>query len=262
VRRFDAEGEIPKGIALARCVHAPWPLVANRPRVVLAFPSVIVGNTLAAWLVADGFEPVQRPSVSAAADEIQSRTFDLLIVDASFAFRDGLRAPGRVRDPQTPRVVVGDATAAARCEAMGRRVMYLAQPVERSMLVCTVSMALLNERPLRCSERTPVNRFEVVANGVPSYIIDVSPEGVRLEMTRDRRTVPPPYFNVRVPLVGGAITVRRVWARGSSDKGRTAVTVCGGAISPNQARAGQAWRVFVDTVFALGRPILDSVRLQ
>jgi hypothetical protein len=237
--------------------------VANRPRVVIALPSVIEGKTIAEWLVADGFEPVQRPSFSDATDEVLARTFDLLVVDAAFAFRDGLRAPGRVRDPQTPRVVIGDAAAAPRCEAMGGRVMFLARPVERAMLMCTVSMAMLKEeRPLRCSQRKPVNRFEAVANGVPSYIIDVSSEGLRLEMTRDNRTVPPRYFNVRVPLIGGAITVRRVWARAWSDKGRAEVTLCGGAISQNQAKAEQAWRVFVDTVFDLRRPTLDSVRLQ
>jgi len=236
-------------------------LLANRPRIVIASPSVIECRTLAEWLVADGFEPVLRPTFAAAAGEIRARTFDLLIADAAFAFRDGLHAAGSARDPETPTVVIGDAEAADRCEAMGRRVMYLARPVERVMLACTVSMALLNERPARCSERKPVNRFEALANGVPSYIIDVSNEGLRLEM-RDRRTVPPPYFNVRVPLFGGAIAVRRKWARACSEKGRTDVTLCGGAISQDQAKAEQAWRVFVDTVLVVGRPALDSLRIK
>lgn len=236
-------------------------MLANRPRIVIASPSVIECRTLAEWLVADGFEPVLRPTFAAAAGEIRARTFDLLIADAAFAFRDGLHAAGSARDPETPTVVIGDAEAADRCEAMGRRVMYLARPVERVMLACTVSMALLNERPARCSERKPVNRFEALANGVPSYIIDVSNEGLRLEM-RDRRTVPPPYFNVRVPLFGGAIAVRRKWARACSEKGRTDVTLCGGAISQDQAKAEQAWRVFVDTVLVVGRPALDSLRIK
>ena len=236
-------------------------MLANRPRIVIASPSVIECRTLAEWLVADGFEPVLRPTFAAAAGEIRARTFDLLIADAAFAFRDGLHAAGFARDPETPTVVIGDAEAADRCEAMGRRVMYLARPVERVMLACTVSMALLNERPARCSERKPVNRFEALANGVPSYIIDVSNEGLRLEM-RDRRTVPPPYFNVRVPLFGGAIAVRRKWARACSEKGRTDVTLCGGAISQDQAKAEQAWRVFVDTVLVVGRPALDSLRIK
>jgi hypothetical protein len=223
---------------------------------------VIELRTLAEWLVADGFEPVLRPTFDAAVSEIRERTFDLLIVDATFAFRGGFHAAGCARNPETPTVVIGDADAADRCGAMGQRVMYLARPVERVMLACTVSMALLNERPARCSERTPVNRFEAVANGVPSFIIDVSNEGLRLEMPRDRRTVPPPYFNVRVPLIGAAITVRRKWAKACSEKGRPDVTLCGGAISQNQARAEQAWRVFVDTVLAVGRPALDSLRVK
>jgi len=237
-------------------------LLANRPRVVIASPSVTECRTLAEWLVADGFEPVLRPTFEAAACEIRARTFDLLVVDATFAFRDGLHAAGSARNPETPTVVIGDREAADRCEAIGPRVMHLARPVERVMLACTVSMALLNERPARCSERKPVNRFEATANGVPSYIIDVSNEGLRLEIPRDRRTVPPPYFNVRVPLIGGAIAVRRKWARACSEKGRADVTLCGGAISQNQAKAEQAWRVFVDTVLAVGRPALDSLRIK
>jgi hypothetical protein len=236
-------------------------LLANRPRIVIASPSAIESRTLAEWLVADGFEPVLRPTFTAAAGEIRARTFDLLIVDAAFAFRDGLTATGCARDPKTPTVVIGDAAAADRCEAMGLRLMYLARPVERVMLACTVSMALLNERPVRCSERKPVNRFEALANGVPSYILDVSNEGLRLELPRDRRTVPPPYFNVRVPLIGGAIGVRRKWARACSEEGRTDVTLCGGAISQNQAKAERAWRVFVDTVLVVGRPTLESLRI-
>ena len=130
------------------------------------------------------------------------------------------------------------------------------------MLTCTVSMALLNERPARCSERKPVNRFEALANGMPSYIIDVSNEGLRLEMPRDRRTVPPPCFNVRLPLIGGAVTVRRKWARACSEQGRTDVTLCGGAISQDQPNAERAWRVFVDTVLVVARPALDSLRIK
>jgi hypothetical protein len=241
-------------------VHLQRSLPANRPRVVIASPSVIECRTLAEWLVADGFEPVLRPTFDAAAGEIRARTFDLLIVDAAFAFRDGLHAAAR--DPETPTVVIGGAEAADRCEAIGRRVMFLARPVDRVMLACTVSMALLDERPARCSERKPVNRFEALANGVPSYIIDVSNEGLRLEIPRDRRTVPPPIFNVRVPLIGGVIAVRRKWARACSEKGREDVTLCGGAISPDQARAEQAWRVFVDTVLVVRGPTLDSLRIK
>jgi CheY-like chemotaxis protein len=237
-------------------------LLPARPRVVVACPSVIECRTFAEWLVADGFEPVERPSLEAAAAEMQGRAFDLLIADAAFAFRDGLRAAGRIRDPRTPTVVIGEAAAASHRDATGPRVMYLSRPVERVMLACTVSMALLNERPARCSERKPVNRFEAAVDGMPSYILDVSNEGLRLEMPRDRRTVPPPFFNLRVPLIGSVITVRRKWARAWPDKGRTEVTLCGGAIFKNQAKAEEAWRVFVDTVLVVARPGLDSLRIR
>ena len=61
---------------------------------------------------------------------------------------------------------------------------------------------MARSRPTRRSVRKAVNRFEAVANGVASHVVDVSYEGLRLEMLRDRQAVPPPYFNVRLPLIG------------------------------------------------------------
>jgi hypothetical protein len=85
-----------------------------------------------------------------------------------------------------------------------------------------------------------------VANGVPSHIVDVSAEGLRLEMLRDKRAALPPYFTVRVPIVGVAVTVQRMWTQSSSSRGSS--IWYGGALSDNRASIHQAWRAFVDTV--------------
>ena len=224
--------------------------MAERPRVVIALPDLAECASFAEWIVEEGFEPIRRPSVKAAADEMLARSFDLLIVDATFAFRDGLHTGGRGRNPLTPTVIIGDSTAAAS-DAQRRRAMFLNRPVDRAMLVCTVSMAILDGRPVRRSARKLVNRFSAMVNGVPSHIIDVSNEGMRLEIPLGRRTVPPPYFNVRVPLVGVAITVHRMWARSWAYQGQTRPEVlrCGGALSPrNRPSAVQGWQTFVDTI--------------
>ena len=213
---------------------------------------------MADWLSAEGFEAVRRTSPKAAIDEVLARPFDLLIADAAFAFRYGLHVASRARRPLTPTVVIGE--AAAQSESFCQQVIYLPRPVERVLVMCTVSMAIVDSRPLRRSARRPVHRFEALVNGAPSYIVDVSNEGLRLEVPRDVRSVPPPYFSVRVPMVGVAVIVQRMWAQRSSE--RTAVTWCGGALSQNQTKALLAWRAFVDTIPIAGAPSANSVQIQ
>ncbi len=229
----------------------------ERPRVVLALPDAIESSAVASWLSEKGFDPVRRPTAKSAADEMQSRPFDLLIADAAFAFREGLHRLSRLRNPTTPTGVVGDMSAAAQCEATGCS-MHVGRPVDGSTLVCYASMAVLDGRPLRRSTRKIVNRIGAVANGAPVHIVDISNEGVRLEVPRDRRSALPPVFTVRVPLIGVGVTVQRMWvAQGASGRGET--TWYGGALGANPPKAEQGWRSFVDTLPTANGPTSFSV---
>ena len=234
--------------------------MANRPRVIVALANMQECGSIADWLTAEGFEPVRRATPGSAAEEMVARPFDLLIADALFAFRDGLHAASRKRNPTTPTIVVGDPAAAPICDAVGRQAMFLARPVERVMFSCTVSMAFMDGRPLRRSERKLVNPCSAVVNGVPSRVIDVSNEGLRLEVPSDRRWIPPPYFNIRVPLIWTAVTVQRMWTRAWPANGRTEATWCGVALSQNRPGAERAWRGLVETVQLVGGPKTIEVR--
>ena len=89
--------------------------------------------------------------------------------------------------------------------------MYLGRPIDRETMLCTISMALIDERPVRRSPRKAVDRFEVLVDGVRSHVIDVSPEGLRLEVPANRRLSLPPFFSVRVSIVGLPLMVQRMW---------------------------------------------------
>jgi hypothetical protein len=223
----------------------------SRPRVIIATPNLLECEAMADWLCEEGFESVKRSNPKVAINEIQTRPFDLLIADTGFAFREGLHVASRARRPLTPTVVIGEATA--QSASMGLQVLCLPRPVERVLLVCTASLVIAEGRPVRRSVRKPVHRFEALVNGIPSYIIDVSNEGLRLEVPRHLRSVPPPYFNVRVPMIGVVMKVQRMWAQESGEG--TAVTWCGGALLQNQTKAAGAWLAFVDTISTAGTPL-------
>ena len=175
---------------------------------------------------------------------MRDRPFALLIVDADHAFKRGLHPPAEAR--HVPTIVIGGSAAGSSAEGISGQTVYLTRPIDRAVFGCFVSMAILDNRPARRSTRKLVNRFDAVVNGVPSHILDVSFEGLRLEVAGERRAALPPYFTVRVPLVGVAVTVQRMWSR-SAAKRHPAIWY-GAALSQNRIAINEAWRRFVDTV--------------
>jgi len=223
--------------------------MAGRPRVIVALPDWTEGSLVANWLSENQFEPVHRSTMEAAASEIRTRPFNLIIADASWAVSNVFQTPARGCNTTAPNILIGNATD-RRATAMDGQAMYLTRPIELAVLSCFVSMALMEDRPVRRSPRKTVQRFDALINGEPAAIVDVSAEGFRLELPRTRR-LPPPYFGVRIPLVGVAIIASRRWAMSPSKD--ASKTWCGAALSYNPSGAEEAWRSFVDTVPLVGR---------
>jgi CheY-like chemotaxis protein len=218
-----------------------------RPRVLVASPFRIECEMLAEWLSSDGLEPVTVKALPAAIIQTRSRPFDVLIADSTFAFEGGLQTSWRTRNTQAPVLVLGAPDRGMEAFAERSGAMYVTRPIDRTMLVCNIAMMLVDERPLRRSPRKPVARFDVVVEGVPSYLIDVSNEGMRLEIPRWRR-VPPPVFIVKVPLIGTTLLVQRVWLNTASDPAASECAWCGGALGRNAAHSQRNWREFVDVL--------------
>ena len=225
--------------------------MAACPRIIVALPNVNESATIAEWLTTNRFEAVRRADPRSAAGEMHARDFDLLVADATFAVRDGLLAVSRQRNPSMPIVVIGNDAAADLPDAMSRHAMHLGRPLDRATLLCTVMMAIMEGRPTRRSARKIANRFEAVVNDVPSHIIDASYHGLRLQMSARGMSALPPHFNVRVPLIGVAVTVQRIWARSAPGQA-TPVILCGAALSANRPATELRWRGFVDMLPVVG----------
>lgn len=220
-----------------------------RPRVIVAIPDLIECATVGEWLSANHFEPVRRTDPRTAAREMHAQDFDLLVADAAFAVHGGLLDISRQRNPLTAPVVIASTDADLR-DAVSPHAIHLDRPIDRETLVCTVMMAIMEGRPARRSERKVASRFEAVVNGVPSVIIDASHHGLRLQLP-GRGIALPPQFNVRVPLIGVAVTVQRVWARSALSQAAPVIW-CGAALSANRPAVEQRWRGFVDMLPVVG----------
>jgi CheY-like chemotaxis protein len=218
--------------------------MAGSLRVIIASPNGTENEQLADWLTSEGFDTVKAVTRSGALAAITARPFDLLVADAGLAFKEGLEAASRPhrRNPQTPAIVIGDAAARAQAEVRGA--MFIERPIDREAVLCSIAMASVDERPVRRSERKRVDRVEALVDGVRSHIVDVSPEGLRIEIPSDRRSAPPPYFTIRVPMIGAAVTVQRMWSVRKSPS----TSMYGGALARNSAKVDLLWRKFVDAV--------------
>ena len=224
---------------------APASAMSFRPRIAIASALPTECIAIADWLTPEGFEPVRLSSAGRLTDELRDRSFDLLVVDAGLAM-PAINAV-RARSLQIPIVVLGEPNPVAESQAMARGAVYLTRPVDRAVFMCTVAMAIMESRPVRRSERKRA-RVTVVVQGVPSEIIDLSREGMRLEILRTLKGAPPPpVFDVAVPLLGVALNVRRLWIASSPPSAREAVWY-GGVLSNNSRRVELAWWTLVDAL--------------
>src|SRR3954469_3083732 len=224
------------------CAAGPAAMSA-RPTILVASPDRVEIAVLCEWLTAEGLEPVAAPSLQTAKHEVQSRSYDVLIADSRFAFGGDLHTVARQHNARAPVVVIGG-DAASRSRAERQAIFQLDRPVDQALLLCQVAMAIAEGRPPRRSPRKCITPFEATVEGAKAYVIDISNEGVRLALPRGR-CAPPPHFAFRIPLVGVALTVRRVWMGASPADG----TWCGGELYRPNARAEQNWRTFVSTVY-------------
>ena len=175
------------------------------------------------------------------AEELAHCALDLLVVDAASAVA-AVNAV-RARRPQLPIVVLGEANAEAESHAQTRGAVYLTRPVDRALFLCTISMAIAETLRARRSVRTATH-LSVVVGGVPSQIVDVSREGMRIEMPK-RLAVPPPLFEVVVPMLG------------TEDQSPTLVERGRGAIP---SRRGLVWRRAVEQLEPRGAGVADAGR--
>jgi hypothetical protein len=215
-----------------------------RPRVVIASPDRAEVAMLADWLVAEGLEPVPARSLPDAIQEVQSHAFDVLIADGRYAFEGHLHSLARAHNARAPLVVLGGKEVSASADRLG--MFHVGRPIDHTILLCHVAMAIVEGRPPRRSVRKRIAPLEARVEGVDVYLIDVSNEGMRFEIPR-RKIAPPPQFALRIPLLGVAIAVRRAWMATAPTEYADAAW-CGGELLQPNARALQNWRAFVDAL--------------
>lgn len=212
----------------------------------MAFRSHSERATVVDWLESGGYDPIPVPVPTAPARDIEALGFEMLIVDSELMTVGSVVHVARYRPTPRPVIVVGDEDMEAEVEAERRGATYSVRPLDRSSLLLAVTLALAEGRPMRRSARKPVPPMPADIEGVPSKVIDVSYEGVRLELSAKDRAALPQFFTLRVPMFAVSVHVQRVWMGTGSSPRTSGVMWCGGVLGRNPERAVVAWRALVD----------------
>jgi len=214
-------------------------MAGNPVRIGVACPVAGERAAFLEWLTLAGYDPMPMLSIDTVGRDLATKPIEALIADVSLVSASDLARIVKTLGQNRPLVLVGDPKDAI--EDVPCWATWIDRPVTRDTFLLSIALALAEGRPARRSPRKMVPRLNSSIDGVSSRIVDLSLEGVRLEIPGGSPAVLPPYFTLRVPSFGVAAKVKRVWvampAQGSM--------WCGGIIERQADRNAAAWNKFV-----------------
>jgi hypothetical protein len=204
------------------------------------------------WLTHAGYEPVPMITLETIARDLTTRPIEALIADVSLVKKDTLAQLVKVLGPNRPVILVG--LPNEKIEDVPRDATWLPRPATRDTLLLSVALGLAEGRPARRSPRMIVPKLMSTVDGIVSKVVDVSQEGVRLEITGSAPSSLPPYFMLKVPSFGVATKVKRVWvampAQGSM--------WCGGILEKQTDKSATTWKHFIANAQQTGKIIVET----
>ena len=204
------------------------------------------------WLTLAGYEPVPMISLDTIGRELNTRPIEALIADVSLVTKADLPRIVKMLGTNRPLILVGEPAEAI--EDVPRDATWVDRPVGRDTFLLSVALGLAEGRPARRSPRKLVPKLMSSIDGVSSKVVDVSAEGVRLEITGTSPATLPPYFTLKVPGFGVAAKVKRVWV---AMPGQGSVW-CGGILEKQNEKSASAWRKFISNAPNSGQKIIET----
>jgi hypothetical protein len=199
------------------------------------------------WLTLAGYEPVPMISIDGIARDLSTRPIEALIADVSLIPRSELPRVVKTLGPNRPLIVVGESKK--KIEDVPRDATWIDRPVTRDNFLLSVALGLAEGRPSRRWPRKLVPNLLSSVDGVQSKIMDISMDGVRLEIAGGSPSTLPPVFTLKVPGFGVAAKVKRVWVATPSQGS----VWCGGILERQSDKA--VWTKFIANSPNMGQQI-------
>lgn len=229
---------------LANPLQSRHNVMPSTPRVGIACQRATERVIIADALRQAGCEPVLLVDACFVATGLTGQPPVLVVADVGLLTPHFIQAMRR-GDPNRPILAIGDEDDPNETALARKGISFHVRPLSEAALLLAVSLAQAESRTMRRSERTTVPRLATTIEGAPAVLLDVSNEGLRLEVDASRGSKLSPQFVVQVPLLKMAIPVQRVWVRASSDGGAGTVQ-CGATLLASDERTLMAWQRLAD----------------
>jgi DNA-binding response OmpR family regulator len=206
-----------------------------------------LGERLVEWLADAGYHARVLRVFAVARAELDSTAPDLLVSQIKLGAYNGLHLAirSRSRGSKLPIILIGDPDAVLQAEAERHHTAYLGLPLDSQVFHETLRREQADYRPTRRSPRKRVPMLDALVNDVQARILDVSYEGLRLQVSEQESAAIPPYFMLRIPLFNLSCRAQRVWTQDPPDRNGL---WCGAAIVGVDVAGAVAWRSLVDAV--------------
>lgn len=206
-------------------------------------PHALAG--LAELLEGAGYDVTPSSVFQDARQRVEEAAFDLLVTDVRLRSFNGLHLVMQCRravPEMAIMIMTGYDEPLIELEARRYNAGFVRKPVEPVTFLAQVAEALGGvRRERRWPRKRVTGGFRVTAAGHPAAVVDVSYDGLRLEIPAARSV--PAVFDVEVAAIGLAFEVQPVW---SSPPTGDAALVCGATLLSNDTRAARTWRTIVD----------------
>ena len=214
--------------------------MSTKVRVGVACPIAGERAAFTEWLEAAGYDPVPMLDLDSVAVHLTVRPIEALIADARFVPASELPRVVRVLGANRPLLLVG--APGTGPEAVPRDATWIDRPATKDTFLLLVALAFAEGRPARRSPRKFVPKMLATIDGIAAKVMDVSAEGVRLEVCEVQTAALPPYFTLRVPGFGLSIKVKRVWVAQPANGAMS----CGGIVDKPLPKIKHSWNTFIE----------------
>lgn len=213
-------------------------------------------DELRRWVSTDGYATAAVDDFREARRELERAAPDLLVADLKLGAYNGLHLViwARGRALKTKAILIGEADSVLQREAHREGATYLTPPLEAKPFLESVATLFASYHPARRSQRKRVC-LDATVDGVLASVVELSYEGLRLELPNAEGFTLPPFLTVKVPSCDTVWRVRRVWLGPPPDDARGAL-MCGAALPTTDAAALAQWRRMVDA--APGYDIVEA----
>jgi CheY-like chemotaxis protein len=205
-------------------------------------------DQLERWLTADGYAPIVAADFREARRQLEASAPDLLVTDLKLGAYNGLHLViwSRGRSLKTKSMLIGDPDPVLQREAQREGAAYLTAPLDAQSFLGSVATLFSWYHPARRSQRKRVC-LDATVDGVLASVVDLSYEGLRLEVPNAEGFTLPPVLTVKLPSDDTVWRLTRVWLGRPAGPSRGAL-VCGAALPTTDDETMALWRRMVDAV--------------